>query len=310
MKKEWKQIFVAFAAALALAGCGSSTDQGMYKSAEAVAETASMDTADADTGELSGESLEAVQNTSQKLVKTVELSMETRDFDGLSAAITEKTAALGGYVEVSELQGNSVRSERTRYGYFTLRIPADRLDEFLEAAQELGNVLSKRENVEDVTLQYVDMESHIDALTLEQERLLVLLAEADTMEDIIALEERLSVIRYELQSYESQRRTLENQITYATVHIQLDEVERITNVEEKSFFGEVKEGLSANLYRLGQGLRSFAIWLLISLPYLVLWALVLGGLWLLIRTLVFRRKGKRYRKQEEQTEQKKEQSEK
>ena len=65
--------------------------------------------------------------------------------------------------------------------------------------------------MDDVTLRYVDVDSHKKALETEQERLLALLEKAENVEDIITIENRLSDVRYELENYESQIRLLDNQ---------------------------------------------------------------------------------------------------
>lgn len=213
-------------------------------------------------------------STAQKLIKTVDMEMETKEFDTLLPAITEQVNELGGYVETSEISGSSYYGSGRRYAYLTLRIPANKLDGFVSIMGELGNVTYKNENVQDITLQYVDVESRKIALVTEQERLLELLEGAENMDDIIRIESRLSEIRYELQSYESQLRVMDNKVNYSTVSVSVSEVERITKVEEKTFWEEITYKLSDNLYDIGQGARSFAIWFVSSLPYLAIWAVV------------------------------------
>ena len=91
------------------------------------------------------------------------------------------------------------------------RIPADRLDRFVETVESAGNVTSKQEQVTDVTLQYSDTESRKKSLEIEQERLWALLEKAESLDAVVALEARLSEIRYELESYTSQLRPYDNQ---------------------------------------------------------------------------------------------------
>lgn len=246
---------------------------------------------DAGSGVTGGTGIESVETTSQKLIKTVNMDMETREFDTLLPAITEKVKELGGYVETSEVNGNTYRGGGRRYAWLSLRIPANKLDGFVSIVSEMGNVTYKHEMVEDITLQYVDVKSHKEALVTEQERLLSLLEGAENMEDIIQIESRLSQIRYELQSYESRLRTMDNQVTYSTVSVSISEVERITEVEEKTFWQEITYRLSDNLYEIGQGVRDLAIWFVSSIPYLVIWAVaVIAGVVVLKRVIRKRKK--------------------
>ncbi len=217
--------------------------------------------------------IETPTSTGQKLIKTVTLSMETKEFDALLSGIQDKVTESGGYTERSEVDGNSYYGSGNRSAWLCLRIPVDKLDTFVTTVSGLGNVTSKSESVDDITLQYVDTESHKKALETEQERLLILMEQAGNMEDIIKIETRLSEIRYELQSYESTLRTYDNQVDYSTVNVDIREVERESSgAVKQSYLEEVKSRLSDNFYDIGQGLRNFSIWLIASLPYLVLLA--------------------------------------
>ena len=250
--------------------------------------------------------LDSVAATSQKLIKTVSLSMETKEFDPLLENIRSKVEELGGYIESSEISGSSYYSvQENRYAWLTLRIPADKLEGFVTVVSELGNVTSKNESVEDITLQYVDVEGRKQALETEQARLLELLERAETMEDIIAIESRLSEVRYELQSYGSTLRTYDNQVNYSTVSIRISEVERVTPViEKRTFLEEIQYRLSDNLYDIGQGIRNFVIWFISSLPYLIIWAAVIAVLVLVARKIIRKKPffGKRKREQRKEKE--------
>ncbi len=239
--------------------------------------------------------IESVAATTQKLIKTVDMNMETREFDTLLSGISDKTVELGGYVESSELSGSGYNGG-SRNAWLKLRIPADKLDGFVTIMSEMGNVTYKNEQVQDITLEYVDVESHKKALTTEQERLLTLLENAENMEDIIQIETRLSQIRYELQFYESRLRVMDNQVTYSTVSISIYEVERMTEVEKKTFFQEVSYRLSDNFYDIGQGCRNFAIWFLSSRPYLVIWVVVLGVIFWIARVKIWKKLGRKRKK--------------
>lgn len=81
-----------------------------------------------------------------------------------------------------------------RHASMTVRIPTKHLEAFLQAAQASGNVVSQSETTEDVTLQYSDVESRKKSLEIEQERIWALLEKAESLESVIALEERLSEI--------------------------------------------------------------------------------------------------------------------
>ena len=153
----------------------------------------------------------------------------------------------------------------------------------MDIVGELGNVTQENESVEDVTLQYVDVESHKKALETEQARLMELLSTAENMEDLLAIESKLSDIRYEIESYESQLRLLDNQIDYSTVHVEIFEVERMTDAGEKGFFEEIKERFGDNLYKVGHGFRNLIIGILGALPILIVCVAVIAVIVVIVK---------------------------
>lgn len=144
-------------------------------------------------------------NTEQKLIKTVNMSAETTEFDTLVADVRAKTESAGGYVENSDV-GGDYGMDMTRYAYLVLRIPADQLDNFVNGLKDTTNVRSFSENTEDVTLQYIDMDTHIRALREELDALFTMMEQADSMTDILSIQSQITDVRYEIESYESQLR--------------------------------------------------------------------------------------------------------
>ena len=254
MKKKMEAFLMAVMLMMMTAGCGNSskmdTDERATVSSGAELDGEySWDTDEtADTGVTSENGLEAQVENGRKLIRTVSLSLETKEFDSVLTNLSTKTTELGGYIELSTVSGNSYAHHSTRYASYVIRIPSDRLNEFVEVVSELGNVTQKNESVEDVTLRYIDVESHKKALETEQERLLELLSKAENMEEILTIESKLSDIRYEIENYESQLKTMDNQIDYSTVSVYIDEVERVTDTGEKGFFEEIKERFGNSLY--------------------------------------------------------------
>lgn len=305
--------------ALLLGGCGSKADRSSATAADMkMAEEAAYDADGAylsddiysvDSAEVTDDVAEdgavtpQVEDTSRKLIKNVNLSVETETFEELLATITEKTESFSGYIEESyTYNGSNYYGRGTRNASMTVRIPAQQLDAFLSSVSEVSNVISRNDSVSDVTLQYVDMESHKKALTAEQDRLLELLEQAESVEDIITIESRLSDVRYQIESMESQLRTLQNQVSYSTVYLDIQEVEKLTPVEEQTRGEMIREGFVDSLYGVGNGLLDFGTAVIIDLPYLVVWAAVILLVILIIRLLRKHRKNKEQKKMQEKQE--------
>ena len=231
----------------------------------------------------------------RKLIKTVNLGLESTDFDLLLQGIQKRVAALGGYIESSWVDGSSMLdSDYTLYGsgnYYgrnaslTLRVPSAKLDGFLTELDGLGNVTSRSEQVEDVTLQYTDIESHKEALNAERERLLALMADAESMDAIIAIQPRLSEIEYELNSYESQLRLYDNQVDYSSIYLDLHEVKSYSATEKATVSTRIQRGLAQNADAFFTALTDLFVGLITGLPFLIPVLLLLYLIFRLLKKL-------------------------
>ncbi len=234
----------------------------------------------------------------EKIIRRIDMELETQEFDDLIMAINEEITRLGGYVESSNISGRRyVTYNDLRRGNIVARIPKEKLDEFVGTVSDASNVVNKTENTENVTLQYVDTESHIKVLELEQEKLYELLGKTGKLEDILTLESRLSSIRYELENYKSQLRLYDNQVEYSTITLRIEEVERMTPKKEDkvTVFKRIQTGLSDTMYDISEGFKNFIVGFVVNLPYIIFW-----GAFLLVCVILVRKGYKKARRIEQQ----------
>ena len=266
-----------------LSGCGSSARSSgssmAYAEAPAAmkaesAEEVAYDNAVMDAG--AGQSQPSLPD-SRKWIITVYLDTETEDLDGLLAALNQQINELGGYLEDQSIRnGSRYAQRRYRSADLTVRVPADRVDDFTQAVSGMANVVSNRRELEDITLQYVSTESRMLALQTEEARLLELMEQAETMSDLLEIEARLTDVRYELESTTSRLRVYNNQVDYATIHLSIEEVQEYTPVEEETLWQRISGGFMSSLKSVGEGIVDFFVWIIVSLPYLVIWGAVLA----------------------------------
>lgn len=244
----------------------------------ALTETASVDTAanlSAEFGRFSDTS-EAI-STNRKLIRTIDLNLETTEFDTFITSIQNTVSAMNGYIEKSGISGRSLYSgqDSDRYASLIVRVPSAKLDDFTTQISQSGNITRRSESVRDVTLDYSDIESHKKSLTIEQERLWELLKQAESVDSIIALESRLSEIRYQLESYESQLRTFDNQVDYSTVNLSIEEVTVFTPTAPDSIPERIQKELRKNLESICLDFVSLFVWFISSIPFFLIWGIIL-----------------------------------
>ena len=176
----------------------------------------------------------------------------------------------------------------SRYAHYEFRIPAEQYSTFLAAADGAGNVTQKSESVQDVTAQYVDVEARLASLEAQRESLNAMLAQAQDVETLLAVQRELADVQYEIESYTAQKRTYDDQIAYSTVQVTVHEVRRVTE-NPQSFASRLGAAFRSGWYGLGQGVQSLAVGLAAVLPTLLVLAVVGGAVWAAGRTLLRRR---------------------
>ena len=277
-----------------LAGCEAKSAADSYNKAEMgmdmAATYAPADTVPATTSASLNTSSNSPQESAapvnQKLIRTVRLEAETEDMDALLDSVYQRVTELGGYVENRNIyNGSSYYGSNRRSGDLTIRIPADRLDSFVQHVSDVSNITSNRETTEDVTLQYVATESRIIALETEQTRLLELLAKAEDMGDLLMIESRLTEVRAELEQVKSQLRLFDNLVSYGTIHLSISEVREYTVVEEEpeTVWERISTGFVKSLKGLWKGVTEIFVFLVVALPYLLVFGLLITGVVLLVR---------------------------
>lgn len=285
--RKWLSLLLVLAMLMGLlTACGgSSMAKGDYVMEEAAAEAPmAMDgAANLTTNSASGS---GAMPENRKWIITVDMNAETDDLDTMLTNLDSKILALNGYVEDQSIfNGSAYANRRYRNANLTVRIPADQVEQFTEEVSGIANVVRKQTSKEDVTLRYVDTESRLNALKTEEARLLELLAQAETMSDLLEIEGRLTEVRYQLESAASQLRTYDNQIDYATIYLYIEEVQEYTPVAEKTVWQRISDGFSDSLEALGESLVDLVVWLIVSSPFLVVYGGIAVAIILLVRKL-------------------------
>lgn len=292
--KKISAIILCLFLAFSLAACGASLAD---KSAAEIG-GAGQYTADSDIKNFySEESFNSASSTAdtastakteEKIIKTVDLNIQTKEYDTYIAALNASVASNGGYIESSESDMGGYY-DSNRYSTYTVRIPADKLDTFLTSAGENGKIVSKTETQQNVTLEYVDLESRISAYKTERDTLTTLLEKAASLENVLAIQERLSEVNYEIESYTAQLRVLENRVSYSTVTLRISEVERVTEAEP-TLWERIKNSFLDNVDALGEGLGDMVVGVIGGLPIILPVAAAAVIVILILRKIIRKRK--------------------
>ncbi len=221
------------------------------------------------------------QALARLVVKTADLSLQVEKVSDAEASVRALATRLGGYVVKVETSG----TDENLTSRITFRVPAQRFEDALSGAEGLAKkVLGRTVGGEDVTEEYVDLDSRVRNLEATRDRLLTFLDKATKVEDAIAVNNSLNDIQGQIEQAKGRIQYLKQSSALSTISVALSPVPPPTPIVEEGGWQPVAvaRGALRNLVELGQGLASVVIVLLVWTP--VWLPLVLLGLWLYRRT--------------------------
>lgn len=240
MKKAWILLSVLLSIALLLAGCASPSSRapaaqgGAGPMQDAVASAAPAASAAIAGGAQQGDSAMPVLDpgnaaqSGKKIIYTVQMALEAADVAAAIDDITGKAAAAGGYVS----QSNYSRYSDGQNGSITVRLPPERLRQFTEQLRASYRALSAQMNSQDVTDQYVDLQSRLANAQAQEAQLLGIMKQATQVADILKVRQELNSVQQEIEQIKGQLRLMDNQVGYSTVSIALSEPAKAPQVSK------------------------------------------------------------------------------
>lgn len=267
-----------------LTGCSSSTSvdaigSSNYSASDGAMKASYMEESVSYTdydSEYSSNEADIVKNT-MMIVRNASLSLDVKNLEEFDEDLHSKVEGFDGYFEDATVNDYSSSYSTDRYAYYTVRLPQEKLDEFLNIIDGTSTITSKSVTSEDVSLEYVDINAHIDALENEKDNLLRLLDQSENVSDIIEIEDRLSNVQYQLDSVNGQKRLLEGRVSYSTININVHEERNVENPIAMAFEINFAEEIISGI----ENAVSVFVGILTSIPVIIIiTAFVLLFIWI------------------------------
>ncbi len=225
----------------------------------------------------------------RRVIRTAELSVETDAPDVAARKLAGLAAARAGFVLSSETtRWNDSEGAESVATTVVFRVPAGAFDDALAAVRALGTrVSSEKTTGQDVTEEYVDLEARIRAQRAVEEQYMLVLKDAKTIPDILAVQQKLGEVRSDIERTEGRRRYLESQTSLSTITVHLAHHIEAVDASGPGFGRSLKQAghdaLTVAVAIVNGAIRVAGVLLPVSV--------LLGApVWLLIRALRRRRR--------------------
>lgn len=233
----------------------------------------------------------------RKIIYNNFMSLEVETFDEVVAKIKNMTNDSGGYVENSSSYIYYSEPERDIYlkqGNIVIRIPVEKYGQMQEQLNSLGHLIHQEETSTNVTEEYIETESRIRMLEVEQDRLLEIMKKADKVEDLIKLEERLNVIRTDLEIYKSKIKNWDQLVSFSTFTIELKEVKEKEQIKatDPNLKTKISSSFIRSLNDLREGFERVTVAVAYRIVPFTIFVIICGIAFLLLKPLFKRILGK------------------
>ncbi|HEX2735898.1 MAG TPA: DUF4349 domain-containing protein [Polyangiaceae bacterium] len=205
---------------LALGGCARHAEEAPYVSAAQPAAEAPVDPARAamQVGDGAASPTADAQSAERKVINREELTLSSRDVQGVADRAVEIVRAAHGYVASRDDQHTD---DQVVQSSLSVRVPKDAFDDVVFKLKSDVQVIDEHKKGQDVTEEFTDVAARLKAQSTLEERLLALTASRDAVKDLLEVERELARVRTEIERLTGRKQWLENQVAFATIDLQI-----------------------------------------------------------------------------------------
>jgi len=246
-----------------------------------------------DAGGITPISAPVTEGLAEKIIYSVYADIETLRFDETVERVYALLETYSAFIESSSVSGVNYESRfhgwsEHRNAHFSLRVPQEFLNAMTANLESLGNVIHLNSSADNITAQFFDTQSRLHSLEIQEERLLSMLSQSEDITDLIALEARLSEIRYQIESLTSTLSNWQRQVDYSTVTLWIREVEQLTEQVQihQTYWEQMGDGFMSTIRGVGRFFMNFFLWIIVSAPVLVIFAVITVATIIIVKRII------------------------
>lgn len=247
----------------------------------------------ADGGSVISQPPSAPEDLGRKIIREGSASLETIEFKKTINALYAMVKDMGGFMESQTIQGGRYNYSSLQSATITVRVPSARFDDAMFGLSSLGTVVQQSTNGTDITDQYTDSQSRVRNLKIQETRILELIMKAQKLDEIVVLEQRLSDLRYQIESLENSLKNYDRMLEYSRISLQISEVVKESDMKPvpKTLGERLAQAFNNAWTGFVEGLQDLMVWLVRNLFTLLILALIAFVILSVLRARSRKRKG-------------------
>jgi hypothetical protein len=209
------------------------------------------------------------------VIKTayIDLEVEKGEFEDVLFAISNLAEQNGGFV--SNTYSNSDSEGNLTSGGITIRIPHNKYSSAIEKVKDMGVVKSISVSGQDVTQEYVDLESRLKNYEAQQDVLLDLMEQSKKVSDSLEVQSELSNVQEQIEIIKGRMNYLDDLVAFSTIEVYLYEPEPIKTTSDWGFVEALKRGFRGAVtvfnYIIMVLIVTAPVWILAGIIVIIVW---------------------------------------
>jgi hypothetical protein len=151
------------------------------------------------------------------VIRTAQLTVEVSDMEHALSDVRAIATRGGGFVSASNTRVERVNDQDRTVADLTIQVRTDAADSALTSLRSLGKVTTETSGSQDVTEEYVDLDSNMRNLQASESAILKLMDKATRIEDVLTLQRELTNVRAQIERIQGRKRFLERRTDMATI---------------------------------------------------------------------------------------------
>lgn len=221
--------------------------------------------------------LDELDEVNRKIIYNAYLDLEVKHYLDVIDTLEQTVSDMNGYIVSNQ---TSRLDDELHEGHLVLRIPQESLNSFFDFLEASEQMTIEHRNVigEDVTEEYIDLETRLDSREQLEARLITFMEEAETTEDLLNISRDLTNVQYEIEQIKGQMDYLDNRSDLATVELSIIEQQtEFAHDQGLNVWDRITEQWLNSYNSLLVGATNLFVIVVGNIPILIV-VLIIGGL--------------------------------